>query len=179
MRLHGCDVNEGRYAASFDFVGLAYRRLDHPYRLPYPDETFDTVIASGVLEHVADDGESMKELYRVLKTNGRLLITFLPNRLSYTEFACRTLGLMHHRRLYSRSRLRRMLLHRGFWPLRIRYHQLTPGLIAKANRFGPFGGAAMWLVERAFLANRVLEALWPISALASNIWAAAEKRRSM
>ena len=45
-----------------------------------PDETgsFDFVLSNGVLEHVANEYESMKEIYRVLKTGGIFAITFLP-----------------------------------------------------------------------------------------------------
>ena len=59
------------YEAFFEYSGLRYRRLEHSNLLPYEDSTFDMVIASGVLEHVPMDYESLKELYRVLKL-GRL-----------------------------------------------------------------------------------------------------------
>ncbi len=36
----------------------------------FPDETFDVIFASHVLEHIADDGRAMRELFRVLKTGG-------------------------------------------------------------------------------------------------------------
>ncbi|MCU0848675.1 MAG: class I SAM-dependent methyltransferase [Spirochaetes bacterium] len=44
-------------------------------RLPYRDETFDLVICSEVMEHVADDSLACSELSRVLKKNGRIAIT--------------------------------------------------------------------------------------------------------
>ena len=42
--------------------------------IPYPDDTFDVVYCSHVLEHVPDDRRAIRELYRVLKTNGWALI---------------------------------------------------------------------------------------------------------
>ena len=36
----------------------------------YPDDAFDVIYCSHVLEHVPDDGKAMSELYRVLKPGG-------------------------------------------------------------------------------------------------------------
>jgi ubiquinone/menaquinone biosynthesis C-methylase UbiE len=46
-------------------------------RLPFKDESFDVVLAMDVLEHVDDDIEVLKELFRVSKKNG-ILITHVP-----------------------------------------------------------------------------------------------------
>ncbi|MCS6835180.1 MAG: class I SAM-dependent methyltransferase [Anaerolineae bacterium] len=48
------------------------------YRLPYPDNTFDAVILSEILEHVEDDVAALREAYRVLKPGGVVTIT-VPN----------------------------------------------------------------------------------------------------
>jgi len=47
--------------------------------LPYPDNTFDTILSHEVLEHVNDDRASVTEMARVLKVGGRMVI-FVPNR---------------------------------------------------------------------------------------------------
>jgi SAM-dependent methyltransferase len=44
-------------------------------RLPFPDGSFDRVIASEVLEHIPDDASAMSELARVLRPGGRMAIT--------------------------------------------------------------------------------------------------------
>lgn len=44
-------------------------------KLPFPDESFDRVIAAEVLEHIADDATAMSELARVLKPGGRMAVT--------------------------------------------------------------------------------------------------------
>nr|WP_290667800.1 class I SAM-dependent methyltransferase [Ardenticatena sp.] len=49
-------------------------------RLPFPDETFDTVLSHEVLEHVGDDRLAVQEIVRVLRVGGRAVI-FVPNRL--------------------------------------------------------------------------------------------------
>lgn len=48
------------------------------YALPYPDNTFDGVILSEILEHIDDDVAGLREVYRVLKPGGIVAIT-VPN----------------------------------------------------------------------------------------------------
>lgn len=48
------------------------------YALPYPDNTFDGVILSEVLEHLEDDVAGLREALRVLKPGGVAAIT-VPN----------------------------------------------------------------------------------------------------
>jgi SAM-dependent methyltransferase len=52
--------------------------------LPYASNQFDTILSHETLEHVADDRESARELVRVLKPGGRLVI-FVPNRWYFFE----------------------------------------------------------------------------------------------
>ena len=118
VTLDGCDVMEqDQYPVFYGYAGLHYERLEEIVRLPYPDSTFDAVVASGVLEHVPMDYESLKELYRVLKPGGRLILTYLPNRASVEEWRLRSRNRDFHRRLYTRSETLRLLEHTGFIPL--------------------------------------------------------------
>ncbi|MFH1785017.1 MAG: class I SAM-dependent methyltransferase [Candidatus Micrarchaeota archaeon] len=50
--------------------------------LPFPDNSFDCVICSEVLEHIKDNGPSIKEINRVLKKGGIAIIT-IPNWSCY------------------------------------------------------------------------------------------------
>lgn len=154
VTLDGCDVDEGVYGIFFDFAGLQYTRLSHPYSLPYADDRFDAVIGSGVLEHVPNDSESLKELYRITRPGGHLIVTMLPNRYSYTEWLNRTLKNPHHMRRYTLPEIRRMFLHHGFLPVAWGYHQMVPTLSSVK------GGVFDW---RA--ANRLAESLFPLNAL--------------
>ena len=43
--------------------------------IPYPDNTFDAVIALDVIEHIKDDEKAIREIYRVLKPQGVAIIT--------------------------------------------------------------------------------------------------------
>jgi SAM-dependent methyltransferase len=47
--------------------------------LPYPDNTFDTILSHETIEHVTDDRAAVREMLRVLVSGGRLAI-FCPNR---------------------------------------------------------------------------------------------------
>ena len=38
--------------------------------IQYPDQSFDVILCSHVLEHIQDDKQAMKEIYRVLKNDG-------------------------------------------------------------------------------------------------------------
>ena len=38
--------------------------------LPYENGTFDVLVGSGVLEHVALESEALKELWRVIRPGG-------------------------------------------------------------------------------------------------------------
>jgi len=46
-------------------------------QLPFEDNSFDVVVALDILEHIDDDAQGAKELYRVLKPNG-LAVVFVP-----------------------------------------------------------------------------------------------------
>ena len=43
-------------------------------RLPFPDNEFNTIILSDVLEHIAEPGQLWKEMHRILSAKGRVLL---------------------------------------------------------------------------------------------------------
>ena len=135
---HACDLPpEGQYGIFHRYAGVEYRQLNDVVRLPYESEQFNAVIASGVLEHAAMDYESLKELYRVMKVGGKLVITYLPNRLSVGEWRLRRASQTAHRRLYSPRLIRELLLRTGFYPKSVGYQtkfdQLPPTTPASAG----------------------------------------------
>ena len=48
--------------------------------LPFPKNSFDAVLLHEVIEHVADDAQTIREAHRVCRRGG-ILIIFAPNRL--------------------------------------------------------------------------------------------------
>jgi SAM-dependent methyltransferase len=173
--IHGCDLpRPGVYPVFHDFARLQYSQVRPTGPIPYPDNYFDTVIADGVLEHVANDYEALKELHRILQRDGLLVISCLPNRYSYLECLGLQLRLPHHLRTYTMGTIRSMLLHSGFVPSCQRYLQMTPtlsGVEVLASR--------PWLRRLSSLmwsCNGLLESIWPINRLASNLLVMAHKR---
>jgi SAM-dependent methyltransferase len=61
--------------------------------LPFPDATFDRVIASEVLEHIWPDELAIRELVRILRPGGRLAVT-VPTR--FPERVCWALDRKYH-----------------------------------------------------------------------------------
>jgi SAM-dependent methyltransferase len=157
IELEGCDfVDLEQYAAFHRAAGLRYTRLYDIFRLPYEDGAFDAVIASGVLEHVAMDYESLKEIYRVLRPGGRLVLTYLPNAASIEEWWKRARRRNDaHARLYRLSELRRLLVHTGFRPLRIGYQ-------TRADLLSP-AGALLQRAVRLSLAHRLTSCLCTVA----------------
>ena len=45
------------------------------YNIPFPDNHFDGVLSTQVLEHVNNDVRIISEIFRVLKPNGKVIIT--------------------------------------------------------------------------------------------------------
>ncbi|CAN5562755.1 class I SAM-dependent methyltransferase [soil metagenome] len=55
-------------------------------RLPFPDDTFDHIICSEVMEHIPDDSAAAAELARVRKPGGSLAVTvptWLPEKICW------------------------------------------------------------------------------------------------
>ena len=59
-------------------VRLSTGRIEN---LRFPDSHFDAVICMGVIEYLADEHAAIRELARVTKPHGILIVT-LPNRLN-------------------------------------------------------------------------------------------------
>lgn len=82
-------------------------------KLPFPSQSFDVVLCSHVLEHVADDRRAMRELARVLRPRGfAAIIVPFHGGLSETledpsvttpEQRLNTYGQADHVRLYGRD----------------------------------------------------------------------------
>lgn len=175
--LHGCDTcPPEQYAAFHQACRLDYRRLEHPWQLPYPDAHFHTVLAGGVLEHVPNDGESLTELWRILKPAGRLVLTHLPNATSVSEWMSRRFWpAQAHVRRYRLSILRRRLLDRGLVPLRWGHHHLIPVALPDAGHRPRLARS----LEAMYGLSPLLERLWPVNRLSATLWVVAEKRAGL
>lgn len=88
----GVDINADRLALSQQ--AIAARGIDNYTTLqanvehiPLPDATFDHAIAIDIAEHVEDPQQLCREIYRLLKPQGELLITFPAMHDFYTGLA--------------------------------------------------------------------------------------------
>jgi len=90
-------------------------------RLPFPDETFDRIIASEVLEHIPSDIDALAELTRVLKPGGMIAATvptFFPERVCWainSDYHAPT-AVGGHVRIYTRAELRSKMVSAGLRP---------------------------------------------------------------
>ncbi|MGF1485609.1 MAG: class I SAM-dependent methyltransferase [Prochloraceae cyanobacterium] len=182
IEIHGCDIIRGKYQIFSEKANLIYSQLNHYYLMPYQDNYFDIVIGNGVLEHVANDRESLKELYRIIKNEGYLIITFLPNRLSYTEFLSEKFRKLTHMRKYSINKIKEMLLHSGFVPIEWGYHQVFPSLSSfpsrrvsdpkDLKRLNDF----KVIMSKIYNLNKYAEKIWPLNIFATNIFIIAQRK---
>jgi len=74
--LTGIDVSEAGIAVAQQ-RGIANVSCMDGAHLDFPDASFDLVIASDVLEHIADEAQALREWTRVLRPGGQLLV-FVP-----------------------------------------------------------------------------------------------------
>ena len=86
-------------------------------RLPFGSESVDLVTALDVLEHADDDLAALRELRRVLKPSGRVLVTVPAYGFLWSEHD----EALHHRRRYVASELRNKLVLTGFEVQRLTY----------------------------------------------------------
>jgi ubiquinone/menaquinone biosynthesis C-methylase UbiE len=84
--------------------------------LPFKDHSFSHVISSEVLEHLKDDRKALREIARVTKPNGVLIVTF-PHRHFYFSHDDR---FVEHYRRYEISEIISLLAEAGFYPVYIR-----------------------------------------------------------
>jgi SAM-dependent methyltransferase len=103
----------------------------------YPEGHFDVVIASEVLEHVAEPGEMLREILRVMRPGGLLWAT-TPNGRG---ISARALGLgwsavcpPEHLHLFSRRAARALLEGVGFRPVRVVTEGANPVEILRSLR---------------------------------------------
>ncbi|MGA2208479.1 MAG: class I SAM-dependent methyltransferase [Acidimicrobiales bacterium] len=91
----------GEGARSMEVQGTAFQ-------LPFPDDSFDRIIAAEVLEHLPNDHVAISELARVLKPTGRMAVTvprYGPEMINWAlseEYHSVPGG---HIRIYRRSQL--------------------------------------------------------------------------
>jgi SAM-dependent methyltransferase len=85
--------------------------------VPFPDATFDCVVALDVIEHVDDDIGILKAVHEVTKPGGRLIVTVPAYKLLWSEHD----DINHHKRRYTAPQLRKLIEEAGFSVERVTY----------------------------------------------------------
>jgi SAM-dependent methyltransferase len=105
----GVDVSEDALAFCRE-RGLENVKLGAAEELPYDDGTFDLVTALDVVEHLDDDLAGLREMRRVLRPGGRVLL-FVPTFMFLWGLQD---DVSNHRRRYRMPELGRVLEQAGF-----------------------------------------------------------------
>lgn len=96
-----------RLAGELERRGLAHApvAVADLHELPFPDASFDGVVSGEVLEHLADDETAVRELVRVLRPGGMLVVSVPANPWRY-DWTDRWAG---HERRYTAGSLGSLL----------------------------------------------------------------------
>ena len=116
----GVDISEDALAFCRE-RGLEKVRLGAAEKLPYADGTFDLVTALDVVEHMDDDLAGLREMRRVLRPGGRVLL-FVPTFMFLWGVQD---DVSNHRRRYRLPELKRVLEKAGFEIERTTYANIT------------------------------------------------------
>ncbi|GGA91876.1 SAM-dependent methyltransferase [Brucella endophytica] len=137
----------GQGATSWPSADRCTTALVFDEELPLPDSSVDRILLVHALEHSENPSETLKEMWRVLAPNGRLVVV-VPNRRGvWARFEHTPFG---SGRPYSRGQLIRVLREANF----------TAGAVASALHFPPV--TPRWMQGPSKLMERVGSRLWPI-----------------
>ena len=132
---HICDLSK----VSLDLLerrgGIAHHGLlqDHHF----PDKSFDLVGMFEVLEHVADDEGLLREIARITRPGGRLVLTVPLGMKHYNAYD----RFMGHVRRFEPDELRSKIERAGYALERFEVHQQSP--------LGPAAGMYVWFLRHA------------------------------
>ena len=106
LKLAGLDFCEASKAAASRVVTKAMLAVGDIHNIPYKDNTFDFVSCLGTIEHLVKPQEGIREIARILKPSGVVVMT-IPNSiyfysrvwLMYAKYlAAKTLNLLRLRK---------------------------------------------------------------------------------
>lgn len=152
-KICGMDNNPlrvGRAFQKFREVGILHGNL---LDAPFLDEQFDIVLCNAVLEHIKKDEEVLKELGRILKKKG-ILIVGVPNE------GCTLARMRNH---YFQPNISRSTDHVQFytWPILLDKFVragLVPVMLARCSFFAPHAFLSR-LMSRYAMGDRLLNLL--------------------
>jgi SAM-dependent methyltransferase len=128
--------------------------------MPFEDESFDLALALDVIEHVPDDAAALRELYRVVRSGGSLLLTVPALMLLWSRHD----EANGHYRRYTEVQLRRRVEEAGFEVAFATYFStlLFPPVLAART---------LWKVRPKKVASDVAEVPGPVNAALASLFA--------
>jgi ubiquinone/menaquinone biosynthesis C-methylase UbiE len=155
--LTAVDINESYLAEAGKQGSNAILKNMSAESLEFSDRSFDVVVMIETLEHIPDDQKALREISRVLKPGGKLIITAPNKRFPFEThglrigriqlrfpatvllpfspaYPMRLRRLMANARVYSYPYLKKILLSYGLVARESRF--LMPSLDSADNRYG-------------------------------------------
>jgi SAM-dependent methyltransferase len=163
---------------------LTFVRGNDPVKLPFGGQSFDAVFSVGVLEHVRELGgtelDSLIEIRRVLRPDGRLVVYHLPNRHSPIEALARLVhrrsdpaeGFKFHHYRFSAREIVRLTEEAGLELRAIGRYGFLPR--NSTNRLPAFARSSRGVASAFNVADAVLERV--LAPLTQNFYFVASKK---
>jgi SAM-dependent methyltransferase len=92
-QLYGLDLTQGRIKTTKQNVPTSFLLRGDVIHLPFPDNAFDVVVCSELLEHLTNYKEAIDELVRITK---KKLILTVPNELRLVHVLCPKCKTRHY-----------------------------------------------------------------------------------
>jgi 2-polyprenyl-3-methyl-5-hydroxy-6-metoxy-1,4-benzoquinol methylase len=137
--VHGIDMSAEGIESAKRLAGIAKTKCEFTIgdaeHLPYADGFFDKVVCSSSLEHFKDDAQSLREMKRVVKPGGKIILTVdsltYPIRPELKERHRKMCAVEHY---YTREDMAKALKNAGLTMVTSEY-LLTSGLTSFFFKF--------------------------------------------
>ena len=98
-----------------------HRRLIQAASLPFADNSFDVVTALDVIEHLDDDLGTLREVYRVMRPGGLLIISVPAYKVLWSYWD----QILGHRRRYTTANMARVVRRAGWRVRKVSYSNMA------------------------------------------------------